>query len=170
MSPFPSHWQEPILRPSMKIKAIPQLALEPSRVLFSYYQGLITGSDIPTRAAIDPLDIPRPVLPSVYLLEPTADYSDWTYRLVGTEVVSSFRVDRTGQNLRSFLPEETADALIATSNEVAQNRKPVFFELLPENTAMEYHYTETMSLPVEDTRTGKVWLFGGTFFDRNNKK
>lgn len=162
--PLPKSWTETVAIPELEIETIAAPTLDPAKVLLDHYTGLRAGGAMPTRAQIDPLDIPRAVLPSVYLLEPTDGYSDWIYRLIGTEIVERFGVDRTGQSLKSFLPPHRAALLIENSNRVVAAGKPMCFRLRPHRTAMQHFYAETMSLPIEDTRSGNTWLFGGTFF------
>jgi hypothetical protein len=157
-------WTRTVSNPDLEIIEIAEPVLEPARVLFAYYAGLEKDGALPNRRAIDPLEIPREVLSSVYILEPAEDYQDWIYRLIGTEIVDRFQVDRTGQSLRSFLPRDRADALVRRSRRVVDAGAPAFFKLLPRGTAMEHFYAETMSLPVHDQKSGRVWLFGGTFF------
>ncbi|MEQ8443810.1 MAG: PAS domain-containing protein [Alphaproteobacteria bacterium] len=152
--------------PNLEITGIDQPVLEDSKILLGFYETLPKTDGLPRKRDVDPFTIPRSVLPSCYLLEPADDYSDWTYRLIGTEIVERFRVDRTGQNLRSFMNESRAQALIDASNESARQRCVRVYRLTPKQTAMEDFYAETMSLPVMDERNDKVWLFGGTFFGR----
>lgn len=159
-----STWTSTVSTPELAVVEIPAPALEPARLLFQHYTSLAVDGALPTRRDLDPLTIPRSVLASVYILEPDATYSDWIYRLIGTEIVDHFQVDRTGQSLRSFLPPDRADALVAQSKSVVEHRRPCFFKLFPRGTTMEHFYAETMSLPVLDTRSDRIWLFGGTFF------
>lgn len=159
-----SSWHHLVETPKLAIEEIPELTIEPARILFDYYQSLFSGPNLPPRSRVDPIDIPRSVLPSVYFLEPINNYQDWVYRLMGTELVTRFKADRTGQSLRSFLPEAVAEMLVESSNKVATARRPTFFILRPTEPVLDFLYAETMSLPLEDSRTGTVWLFGGTFF------
>lgn len=157
-------WSESELDPELEVEEIPAPTLSDAMILFDYYASVLKSGDMPSRFDIDPLAIPRDVLKSVYLLEPVENYTDWTYRLIGADIVERFQVDRTGQSLRSFLPELRAKKLIRSSNRSVTERRPIFYRLLPHHTTMEDFYAETMSLPVQDERSGKIWLFGGTFF------
>lgn len=159
-----STWTSTVSTPELAVVEIPAPILEPARLLFQYYSSLSIDGALPKRRDIDPLTIPRSVLASVYILEPDDSYSDWIYRLIGTDIVDRFQVDRTGQSLRSFLPVERANALVEQSRGVVERRRPCFFKLFPRGTTMEHFYAETMSLPVLDTRSDRIWLFGGTFF------
>lgn len=157
-------WLESELDPELEVEEIPAPTLQEAVVLFDYYARVLKSGDMPSRFDIDPLDIPKKVLKSVYLLEPVDNYTDWVYRLIGADIVDRFQVDRTGQSLRSFLPDAKAKKLVRSSNQSVTERRPIFYRLLPHHTTMEDFYAETMSLPALDERTGKMWLFGGTFF------
>ena len=150
--------------PDIEISGIGEPLLESSRTLVEFYNSLEKVDGLPRKADVDPFTIPREVLTSCYLLEPEDDYSDWTYRLIGTEIVERFRVDRTGQSLRSIMEHERAEALVEASNSVVRTRKMMVYRLIPKGTPMEDFYAETLSLPILDERKDKVWLFGGTFF------
>lgn len=152
--------------PELSVRPLDALQLEPAQELYDFYASLCTQDGIPERGQIDALTIPRHLLSSVYLLEPVGDFEDFRYRLIGSEIVERFRKDRTGQRLREFLPGDKADALIRVSAEISRSETPRFFQLLPDNTAMEYFYTETMSLPIRPKDGGHNWIFGGTFFGR----
>ena len=132
--------------------------------LLAFYNALRVDGALPKRSDIDPLTIPRELLTSVYMLEPIEDGNDWVYRLIGSSIVERFRVDRTGHSFRSFLPQESAEDLVGRSNRIAQAKDPVVFRLYSSGTVMDDFYAETLSLPLHDERSDKIWLFGGTFF------
>lgn len=70
--------------------------------LAAYWSAKRGGYPLPPRAAIDPLDMPRRLLPHLALLEPTGRDGEIRFRLVGTELVQRFGRDATGKTSREL--------------------------------------------------------------------
>lgn len=73
--------------------------------LAAYWSAQRGGHPLPPRAAIDPLDMPRRLLPHLALVEPTGRDLEVRFRLIGTEVVQRFRRDATGKTSRDLYPQ-----------------------------------------------------------------
>lgn len=73
--------------------------------LAAYWSGKRDGHPLPPRSAIDPLDMPRRLLPHLALIEPTGQDLEVRFRLVGTELVQRFRRDATGKTTRDLYPQ-----------------------------------------------------------------
>jgi len=67
------------------------------RQMLRYWLSKVSQTDIPRRADIDPLDIPR-LLPNILLWD-VADYGDYECRLAGSEVDLSMGVSLKGGRL-----------------------------------------------------------------------
>jgi len=65
--------------------------------LAAYWSAKRGGNPLPSRSAIDPLDMPRRLLPHLVLVEPTGQGREVRFRLVGTELVQRFGRDATGK-------------------------------------------------------------------------
>lgn len=76
--------------------------------LAAYWSAKRGGHPLPPRAAIDPLDMPRRLLPHLMLVEPTGRDIEVRFRLVGTELVQRLRRDPTGKTSREFYPQDSA--------------------------------------------------------------
>jgi hypothetical protein len=70
--------------------------------LAAYWSAKRDGNPLPSRAAIDPLDMPRRLLPHLALVEATGQDSEIRFRLVGTELVQRFGRDATGKTSRDL--------------------------------------------------------------------
>jgi hypothetical protein len=65
--------------------------------LAAYWSAKRAGYPLPPRSAIDPLDMPRRLLPYLALVEPTGKGREIRFRLVGTELAQRFGRDATGK-------------------------------------------------------------------------
>ena len=65
--------------------------------LAAYWSAKRGQHPMPARSAIDPLDMPRRLLPHLALVEPTGQGQEIRFRLVGTELVQRFGRDATGK-------------------------------------------------------------------------
>lgn len=74
--------------------------------LAAYWSAKRGGHPLPPRSAIDPLDMPRRLLPHLMLIEPTGRDIEVRFRLVGTELVQRFRRDATGKTSRDLYPPD----------------------------------------------------------------
>lgn len=96
--------------------------------LAAYWSAKRGGNPLPTRSAIDPLDMPRRLLPHLVLVEPTGQGREIRFRLVGTELVQRFGRDATGKTSTEFFTGsflEYFEDLYAT---VFAKAQPLFVE------------------------------------------
>lgn len=152
--------------PRLKTVVIPKPTLIGAVQLAELYKNLCSADgSLPRRSEITMSELAKfGLLPNVYILEPVENRDDWRYRLIGTEIVARFKIDRTGQTLREFVEPNAADALVKTSNQVALSKQPGYFELVPLNPEPVPYKIETMSLPILSNDGQHTLLFGGTFF------
>ncbi|MBT3536423.1 MAG: PAS domain-containing protein [Rhodospirillaceae bacterium] len=143
--------------------AAPELPF--ARALLQLYEGKRKGGELPFWREFELAELVRHGLAQyIYVLEPVDGNLDWRYRLLGTEIVARFRIDRTGQKLRDFVEAAAAEQLVQISNQVATSGVSKFFRLVPEKPELGHLQIETMSLPIRDNSGKEIWLFGGTFF------
>ncbi|WP_341705614.1 PAS domain-containing protein [Ferrovibrio sp.] len=88
------------------MKSPAQLPFADDRILLNlaaYWSGRRGGRPLPLRPDIDPLDMPRRLLPHLVLAEPLGDGSRTVrFRLVGTELVQRRGRDLTGKTSAEF--------------------------------------------------------------------
>jgi hypothetical protein len=65
------------------------------RQVYAYWAAKIVGGRLPSRASIDPIEIPR-LLPYLFLVDVERDPQRFRFRLVGTQVCSWAGRDTTG--------------------------------------------------------------------------
>jgi hypothetical protein len=80
---------------------------------------------MPTRADIDPLEM-RQWLPRLSLVDVSQDGRQFTYRLVGTQMVDLLGVNPTGRLVEAAWPEGLAESVVDGYRQVVETRKPVF--------------------------------------------
>ncbi len=117
---------------------------------------------LPSRADIDPLDIPD-LLPQVFLVDVGREPLDFRYRLVGTQIVRHSAADYTGKSLHD-LPEQCPPSRIwSLFQRVVEERRPFSAEVpyihIPgKSVAM-------LATPLSDDETTVNMIFGMVQFD-----
>ncbi len=137
--------------------------------LLGYWTRRRGSHDMPTRAEIDPIDIPR-LLPHLMLTD-VIDASRFRYRLVGTAIEDVAGVGMTGRYLEEVIGHiPYRDYLIDLYAAVAIKRCPVFSESdFISNDNEPVRATQRLMLPLStDGREVDVVLSGQVFIDRDN--
>ena len=114
-----------------------------------YWRGKAAGRAMPSRADIDPVEIPR-LLPDVMLVE-RVDGGRYRYRLIGTENARAHGVNATGRFLDEVLPGPDYGAhVLALYDECVQTRRALYSECLffsPARHEAERH-TKVLFMPL----------------------
>lgn len=93
--------------------------------LYQYWNARRGIRPMPTRADIDPLEM-RQWLPRITLVDVSPDGGEFTYRLVGTQIVDLLGMNPTGRPVESAWPEAEAAPLLEGYREVVRTGEPVF--------------------------------------------
>jgi hypothetical protein len=116
---------------------------------FAYWRGRAAGRAIPSRADIDPIEIPL-LLPDVMLVEHCAD-GRYRYRLIGTANQQAHGINATGRYLDEVLPgAEYRAHVLGLYNECVETRRALYSECLffsPTRHDPERH-TKVLFLPL----------------------
>ena len=124
-----------------------QEVLEPElNDLLNYWGRLRGNKQMPARADVDPLHIPR-LLPHLALIETAESLGDFRYRLYGTEVCRGFDHDRTGVRLGDL--KEDVD----NYEEVYSGYWRVYVDKIP-----DYFYGKIVSLAKNYKRYSRLLL------------
>ena len=132
--------------------------------MYEYWLGKCEGRMMPARSHIDPVDMPRRVLPGINLVDVVSDERRYVYRLVGTGDVEVRGQDPTGKSvLEGFFAPSAEDAL-ACYDRVVSTRAPF---LDPEPFVApdgRYMTEETIFLPLSDDgiNVNKILVFSHT--------
>lgn len=119
---------------------------------------------MPSRADIDPVDMPRRLLPYINLVDVVADERRYVYRLVGTGDVEVRGKDPTGKSVSEGFFAPCAEDALACYDRVVTTRAP-FLDPTPfVAPSGRYVMEETLFLPLSDdgARVNKILVFTPT--------
>jgi hypothetical protein len=119
-------------------------------IMYKYWQSKCGNRSMPTRADIDPVDMPRQLLPGICIVDVVADDRRYVYRLVGTGDAEVRGNDPTGKSvLEGFFGPSAQDAL-SCYDRVVTSRAP-FLDAAPFTAPSgKYVNEETLFLPLSD--------------------
>lgn len=118
---------------------------------------------IPERAQIDPLEMPRHVLPHLALLEPMEDGETFRFRLAGTEIVARFGAELTGRTTAQAMSGAYRGYVESLLRMAVRERAPVYSEssfLWDPGGVM---HTRRLALPVCVSRGRLQLMLGRTW-------
>ena len=109
-----------------KTPAPPSLTLrsERLRAAYAYWLSKCNGRAMPSRADIDPTDMPK-LLPYVTLIDVLANPLDFRYRLIGTEMRNISRRDYTGLRFSEIEGKGRNSALWRGCEAVVRSKTPI---------------------------------------------
>ncbi|WP_420417627.1 PAS domain-containing protein [Pacificispira sp.] len=94
------------------------------RDLFDYWNAARdNGATMPRRADIDPLEIPKTLLPYLYIVIVEAD-GGYRFRLAGTRMAEVFKHDVTGKRLEQVLEAHDLKNAVRSYGRVVQSAAP----------------------------------------------
>ena len=130
-----------------------------------YWRGLPATDAVPSRKSLDPIDIPRAILPYVVLAEVGRDGMSARYRLVGTKMVSTFGFDFTGRYTHEIMRGSYLEFINTLFQTLYRERRPVYSESNFRWDADRSLFTRRLFLPL--TGGGDVVSFAliGQTFD-----
>ncbi|HEY4345259.1 MAG TPA: PAS domain-containing protein [Parvibaculum sp.] len=131
--------------------------------LLVYWRAKRTGSLLPSRKDIDPIDIPR-LMSDVAFLDIMRDPLDYRYRLVGTHIVEMVGHDRTGLRMREFLTPPAIEASAKSIERLIASREAIAFEGRLYWLQKDYRHFQALVLPLAaDGREVDMAIMGLNF-------
>ena len=133
--------------------------------LYRYWDERRGGREMPSRADIEPADIPR-LLP-ILLLVDVEPGSGLRYRLIGTEFVTVANRDVTGRRFADvFPPGPYRDYIFALYDELMLRRRPIYTEgVSPIAGSSRSRYTRRLMLPLSADGVRIDMVLGGQIFE-----
>ena len=118
--------------------------------IYEYWRERCGGRLMPRRSDVDPVDMPRRLLPFINLVDVVADERRYVYRLVGTGDVDIRGQDPTGKSVVDGFFAPCAEDALACYDHVVASRAP-FLDPTPFVAPNGRHVTEeTIFLPLSD--------------------
>ncbi len=133
---------------------------EPSRLLLEYWGTLPREKGIPAKADLDVVQMPRPLLPHLFLLE--FDYSPFraVFRLQGTFMTNSLGQSFTGKEIANGLLGHETDRVLQQMERLASSQVPyITKECLVSETGVKLAI-EVVHLPLLDEEGKTSHLIG----------
>lgn len=131
--------------------------------LYNYWNGRRNGRPVPDRRDIDPIDMPRAVLPHLLLVELHGPIPRIRYRLVGTAICARYGSDFTGYWLDELSGPQYRQRLEEMYRRMRDTGRPIYteseFRIDPETTAI----TCRLYLPLYHQGSINMALAGQTF-------
>jgi hypothetical protein len=112
-----------------------------------YWQSKLRPGRLPSRADIDPIEVPA-LLPYLYLLDVERNPIRFRFRLIGTKIVEWAGRDATGQHLDSMDYGEHGPALAAEYRTVVESGLPRHDRRHARWPKREHRYYHRMILPL----------------------
>ena len=118
--------------------------------MYKYWQEKCGDRTMPARSDIDPVEMPRRLLPGICIVDVVTDERRYVYRLVGTGDAEVRGNDPTGKSvLEGFFGPSAEDAL-SCYDKVVKSRAP-FLDAAPFTAPSgKYVNEETLFLPLSD--------------------
>ena len=112
----------------MSVNPLEVIADKRMLTLYQYWDSKRAGRPMPTRADIDPTEIPT-LLPFILLIDVLDGGADFRYRLVGTDIVRWVGNDLTGRTFAEVLPAGNyADYIAGIARESIRQRSALYSE------------------------------------------
>ena len=132
--------------------------------LLSYWEDLHGYASLPPKRRLDPLDLPRRILPILTLMELSEGGRRFYCRLCGTEVVNRYGRDPTGQFDVEILAGPHLDYVRSLVHHVCASRKPVLSETVAAGSTGRTTPIRRLCLPFADDQGAVGFILLGYAF------
>jgi hypothetical protein len=131
------------------------------RKIHDYWRLKCGARRMPARRDIDPVDMPRSLLPGICLVDVVADERRYVYRLVGTADVEVRGSDPTGKSVLQGFFGPSVENVLASYDRVVTTRAPFLDPTHFKASTGRYVTEETLFLPLSDDgeNVNKILVF-----------
>jgi hypothetical protein len=126
---------------------LPDDCLPEIRALYEYWDGKRHGRAMPSRAELDPVDIPS-LLQYVFLIDVTRAPQVLRYRVFGTALSELFHRDLTGLEVGSGSQPEHLPGILARYAHIIEQRAPFFHRDRMREQANDFTSVERLIVPL----------------------
>jgi hypothetical protein len=143
---------------------IPSRCHSCTKAIYRYWLEKCGDKPMPARSDIDPLEMPKGVLPGVCLVDVVSDDRRYVYRLVGTVDVEVRGYDPTGKSVLEGYFGPSAETVLANYDRVASTRAPYLDPRQYIATTGRYVTQETLFLPLSDDgiHVNKIFVYSAS--------
>lgn len=121
------------------------------KCLLSIYTGAKDGRHMPTRADLDPTNLPPAILPHLLLIDVLpGDPTRFKWRLIGTAITRVMGRDSTGKYWDELYDKDVLASLSQTSLWVVQNRMPLRTVTKAPVDGRDFQISENLELPLSE--------------------
>lgn len=134
------------------------------REAYIYWDAKRQNKLMPSRADIDPVEIPR-LLPYVILIDVVREPLDFRYRLMGTQACILMHRDFTGQMFSKIPGNGKESALWQACEAVVSSKAPMYWQI-PYLGPERFRHYEDVSLPLSKDGVNVTMIFAVISFER----
>lgn len=142
---------------------VDQIKAEILREISRYWRGKCREGALPSRADLDPIDIPA-LLAHVFLIDVVDGGRDFRYRLLGTHIVESVGFEFTGQLVSEFMRDHEEEILAPDYHKLVEGREPQHVTGNMVAFGRDYMSYETVMCPLSSDGEAVDMIFGGLCF------
>ena len=134
--------------------------------LYDYWLSKSDQGRIPSRAQIDPLDVPD-LLSIIFLIDVIDDQEgqEFRFRLVGSKITEIVGSDPTGQSFTSFYDDENLEDMTAIYESVTSSGEPFMNSGTAPFSNKDYVRMVRLLLPLSEDGTRVDMILGCLFFE-----
>jgi hypothetical protein len=137
------------------------------RQLYAYWRSKAVGGRLPSRADIDPAEIPH-LLPHVFLVDVERDPLRFRFRLIGTQICAWAGRDATGMYVDDAVYGPRGPEVAGQYGEVVARGLAFYIEQPASRPERDYAFYDRIMLPLaEDGRTVNMLLCGADMLRAN---
>jgi hypothetical protein len=120
---------------------------------------------MPSRRDIDPVEIPRKILPNFQIIDVVDGGARFRYRLIGTATVEAYGKDFTGQYPDELFPLDLRDFIQDIFRTVCQSKAPLYlrnYYITAKNLKL---FSARIYMPLSDNNAAVTHIFGVLKFE-----
>lgn len=137
--------------------------IEPGlRTLHGYWSAKRGARQMPARADIDPLEVPR-LLPHLMLVAVAGEPPRFRFRLVGTEIVARYGAELTGRELDDIDLGTELGSVRSQYEETVRDASPTYCRHAIDTKSGKYLRYERLLLPLSGDGARVDMLLGGIY-------
>jgi hypothetical protein len=138
--------RKPPLDPATMVVDLSAVRSDKLKSGYAYWRSRCAGR-LPSRAMIDPADIPA-LLPHIVLHGVERQPLDFVYRLIGTEVRRHMAEDRTGQRMSAIPGQRPPSTIWNNLARIVETGQPVLNSTPYEGPLKDFVLMESLQLPL----------------------